>query len=98
MDDKQRALNHTSSMGIAQSSKNGISKIGIGFTEVKPPFNHNYSIMPNINTYVVDLLFKSDRRFDFATGSSKPVPLITDPIEINPNISDDSKVCAHRLN
>ncbi|KAL8226099.1 hypothetical protein R6Q57_018656 [Mikania cordata] len=28
------------------------SKIGIGFTEVKPTFNHNYSIMPNINTFV----------------------------------------------
>ncbi|KAL8204468.1 hypothetical protein R6Q57_010091, partial [Mikania cordata] len=38
------------------------SKIGIGFTKVKPPFNHNYSIMPNINTSVDDLLLKSDQR------------------------------------
>ncbi|KAL8229789.1 hypothetical protein R6Q57_014689 [Mikania cordata] len=29
--------------------------IGIGFTEVKPPFNHNYSIMSNINTSVVEI-------------------------------------------
>ncbi|KAL8218016.1 hypothetical protein R6Q57_021389 [Mikania cordata] len=37
-------------------------KIGLGFTEVKPPFNHNYSSMPNINTYVDDLLLKTHRR------------------------------------
>ncbi|KAL8214152.1 hypothetical protein R6Q57_003601 [Mikania cordata] len=74
------------------------SKIGIGFTEVKPPFNHNYSIMPNINTSVDDMLLKSNRRFDFTTGSSKPIPLTTDPIETSPNISDVSEVCAESLN
>ncbi|KAL8209035.1 hypothetical protein R6Q57_008447 [Mikania cordata] len=42
-------------------------KIGVGFTEVKPPFNHNNCIMPNINTSVDDLLLKSDGRFDFTT-------------------------------
>ncbi|KAL8215963.1 hypothetical protein R6Q57_022800 [Mikania cordata] len=73
-------------------------KIGIGFTEVKPPFNHNYSIMPNINTYFDDLLLKSDRRCDFTTGSRKPVPLTVDPVETSLNISDDSEVCADFLN
>ncbi|KAL8229696.1 hypothetical protein R6Q57_014596 [Mikania cordata] len=48
-------------------------KIGFGFTEVKPPFNHNYSIMSNINTSVDELLLKLDRRFEFTTGSNKPV-------------------------
>ncbi|KAL8226753.1 hypothetical protein R6Q57_016585 [Mikania cordata] len=73
-------------------------KIGIGFTEVKPPFNHNYSIMPNINTSVDDLLLKSYRRRDCITGSSKPVPLTADPVETSPNIPDDSQVCADSLN
>ncbi|KAL8225877.1 hypothetical protein R6Q57_018434 [Mikania cordata] len=73
-------------------------KIGIGFTEVKPPFNHNYSIMPNINTSVDDLLMKSDRRCDFATGSSKPVPLTAGPVETDPNISNDYEVCRDSLN
>ncbi|KAL8224194.1 hypothetical protein R6Q57_019669 [Mikania cordata] len=74
------------------------SKIGIGFTEVKPPFNHNYSIMPNINTFVDHLLLKSNRRCDFNTGSDKPVSLTIDPIETGPNISDDSEMCADSLN
>ncbi|KAL8226055.1 hypothetical protein R6Q57_018612 [Mikania cordata] len=34
---------------------------------------------------------KSDRRFHFATGSTKPVPLTTYPVETKPNISDDSE-------
>ncbi|KAL8244166.1 hypothetical protein R6Q59_010424 [Mikania micrantha] len=54
--------------------------------------------MPNINTSLDDLLLKSDRRFDFTTGSSKSVPLTADPVETGPNISDDSEVCADRLN
>ncbi|KAL8218004.1 hypothetical protein R6Q57_021377 [Mikania cordata] len=54
--------------------------------------------MPNINTSVDDLFLKSDRRFDFTNGSSKPVPLTTDPIETSPNISYDSHVCADSLN
>ncbi|KAL8242239.1 hypothetical protein R6Q59_012541 [Mikania micrantha] len=41
---------------------------------------------------------KSDRRFDFTTGSSKPFSLTTDLIETSPNISDDSEVCADSLN
>ncbi|KAL8204570.1 hypothetical protein R6Q57_010193 [Mikania cordata] len=72
--------------------------IGLAFTTLKPPFNHNYSIMPNINTSVDDLLMKSDQRFDFTTGSNKPVPLTADPVETDPNISDDSGVCADSLN
>ncbi|KAL8209431.1 hypothetical protein R6Q57_006163 [Mikania cordata] len=72
-------------------------KIGLGFTEVKPPFNHNYSIMPNINTSVDDLLLKSDRRCDFTTGSNKPVPFTTDHVATDRNVSDDSEVCADSL-
>ncbi|KAL8224108.1 hypothetical protein R6Q57_019583 [Mikania cordata] len=69
-------------------------KIVLGFTEVKLPFNHNYSIMPNIITCVDDLLLKSDRRCDFATGSNKPVPLTADPIVIDLNDSNSSEACA----
>ncbi|KAL8202123.1 hypothetical protein R6Q57_011270 [Mikania cordata] len=67
-------------------------KIGLGFTEVKPPFNHNYSIMPNINTSADDLLLKSDRRFDFTTGSNKPVPITADLVVTDLNVSNSSKV------
>ncbi|KAL8217987.1 hypothetical protein R6Q57_021360 [Mikania cordata] len=35
-------------------------KIGLSFTKVKPSFNHNYSIMPNINTSVDDLLMSTN--------------------------------------
>ncbi|KAL8224191.1 hypothetical protein R6Q57_019666 [Mikania cordata] len=35
-------------------------KIKLSFTEVKPPFNRNYSIMPNTNKSVDHLLLKSD--------------------------------------
>ncbi|KAL8226053.1 hypothetical protein R6Q57_018610 [Mikania cordata] len=73
-------------------------KIGLDFTAVTPPFNHNYSIMPNINTFVDDLLIKSDRRCDFTTGSNIPIPLTTDPVETDPNISDDSEVYGDSLN
>ncbi|KAL8205624.1 hypothetical protein R6Q57_009175, partial [Mikania cordata] len=47
--------------------------------------------MPNINTSVDDMLLKYDRRFDFATGSSKPFPLTTDPVETDLNIYDVSE-------
>ncbi|KAL8202160.1 hypothetical protein R6Q57_011307 [Mikania cordata] len=50
--------------------------------------------MPNINTSVDDLLLKSDRRFDFTTGSNKPVPLTTDPVVADLNDSNRSKVYA----
>ncbi|KAL8214195.1 hypothetical protein R6Q57_003644 [Mikania cordata] len=72
-------------------------KIGLGFTEVKPAFNPNYSMMPNTNTSVDNLLMKSDRRCDFTTGSNKPIPLTADPVVTDPNISDDSEVCADSL-
>ncbi|KAL8214138.1 hypothetical protein R6Q57_003587 [Mikania cordata] len=71
---------------------------GIGYKECEPPFNHNYSIMPNINTSVDDLLLKSDRRCDFSTGTNKLVSLTADAIETSPNISDDSEMCADSLN
>ncbi|KAL8226054.1 hypothetical protein R6Q57_018611 [Mikania cordata] len=73
-------------------------KIGLDFTALTPPFNHNYSIMPNINTFVDDLPIKSDRRCDFTTSSNIPIPLTTDPVETDPNISDDSEVCGDSLN
>ncbi|KAL8223299.1 hypothetical protein R6Q57_020698 [Mikania cordata] len=66
-------------------------KIGLGFTEVKLLFNHNFSIMPNINTSVDDLLLKSDRRFDFTTGSNKQVPLTADLVATDLNDSNSSK-------
>ncbi|KAL8224053.1 hypothetical protein R6Q57_019528 [Mikania cordata] len=69
----------------------------LGYSEVKPPFNHNYSIMPKINTSVDDLLLKSDRRHEFTTGSNKPVSLTVDPILSDLNHSDDSEVCAEGL-
>ncbi|KAL8228481.1 hypothetical protein R6Q57_016065 [Mikania cordata] len=54
-------------------------------------------MMPNINTSVDILLMKTDRRFDFTTGSNKPIPLTADPVVTDPNISDDSEVCADSL-
>ncbi|KAL8231997.1 hypothetical protein R6Q57_001775 [Mikania cordata] len=59
-------------------------KIGLGFTAVTPPFNHNYSIMPNINISVDDMLMKSDRRCDFTTDSLND----TGPTEKNEERSD----------
>ncbi|KAL8217988.1 hypothetical protein R6Q57_021361, partial [Mikania cordata] len=47
---------------------------------------------------VFTVLLKSDRRYDFATGSSKPVPLTANPVETDLNISDDSEACADSLN
>ncbi|KAL8229790.1 hypothetical protein R6Q57_014690 [Mikania cordata] len=44
------------------------------------------------------MLLKSDQRFNFTTGSSKPVPLTEDPVETSPNIWDNSEVCADSLN
>ncbi|KAL8214151.1 hypothetical protein R6Q57_003600 [Mikania cordata] len=73
-------------------------KIRLGFTAVTPPFNHNYSIMPNINISFDDLLMKSERMFDFTTGSNKSVPLIADPVETDPYISNNSEVCVDSLN
>ncbi|KAL8199677.1 hypothetical protein R6Q57_013245 [Mikania cordata] len=70
---------------------------GLGYQECEPPFNHNYSIMPKINTSVDDLLLNSDRRFDFSTDFDKPVSLTADPIETSPNISDDFKIYADSL-
>ncbi|KAL8228442.1 hypothetical protein R6Q57_016026 [Mikania cordata] len=75
-----------------------LEKIGLGFTKVKPPFNRNYSIVPNINTSVDELLLKSHRRCDFTIGSCKPVSLTADSVETDINISDDFEVCADSLN
>ncbi|KAL8228375.1 hypothetical protein R6Q57_015959 [Mikania cordata] len=75
----------------------GNEKIGLGLTKVKPPFNHNYSIMPNINTSVHDLLLKSDRRFDFTVGSNKPMHLTADPVVTYLDDSNSSKVCAESV-
>ncbi|KAL8204448.1 hypothetical protein R6Q57_010071 [Mikania cordata] len=53
----------------------------LGYSEVKPPFNHNYSIMPKINKSIDDLLLKSDRRSYFSYL----------------NRSNDSEVCEEDL-
>ncbi|KAL8209149.1 hypothetical protein R6Q57_008561 [Mikania cordata] len=75
----------------------GRETIGLGYTKVKPPFNHNYSIMPKINKSVDDLLLKSDRKFELTTGSNKPVSLTTDPVLTNLDGSDNPEVCVEIL-
>ncbi|KAL8202051.1 hypothetical protein R6Q57_011198 [Mikania cordata] len=50
---------------------------GLGYQECEPPFNHNYSSMPRIDTSVDDLALQSDHAFEFPTES---VSLIVDPI------------------
>ncbi|KAL8200002.1 hypothetical protein R6Q57_011341 [Mikania cordata] len=124
MDDKQRSLNHASSMGITSALENatlissinyqasgshnlvakmidveirGREPMGLGYSEVKPPFNHNYSILPKINKSVDDLLLKSDRMYEFTIGSEKTVSLTIDPILSDLNRSDDSEVCVEDL-
>ncbi|KAL8211270.1 hypothetical protein R6Q57_005707 [Mikania cordata] len=63
---------------------------GLGYKECEPPFNHNYSSMPRINTSVDDLVLQSDRAFELPT---EPVSLIVDPMFV----SDDSEICADSL-
>ncbi|KAL8226040.1 hypothetical protein R6Q57_018597, partial [Mikania cordata] len=63
--------------------------IGLGYTEVKLLFNHNYSIMPKINKSVDELLLKSDRRFEFTNGSSKLASLTADHVLTDLNSSDN---------
>ncbi|KAD3640176.1 hypothetical protein E3N88_29399 [Mikania micrantha] len=75
----------------------GREPMGLGYSEVKPPFNHNYSIMPKINKSVDDLLLKSDRMCEFTIGSDKPVSLTVDPILSDLNRSNDSEVCVEDL-
>ncbi|KAL8211292.1 hypothetical protein R6Q57_005729 [Mikania cordata] len=70
---------------------------GLGYSEVEPPFNHNYSSMPRINTSIDDLIFKSDRGHEFTTGSNKPASLIVDPDLTNMNCFDDYEVCVEKL-
>ncbi|KAD5802663.1 hypothetical protein E3N88_14023 [Mikania micrantha] len=62
---------------------------GLGYKECAPPFNHNYSCMPRINTSVDDLELDSSRACDFPT---EPVMHTADPIMTN-----DSEVCAEKL-
>ncbi|KAL8205682.1 hypothetical protein R6Q57_009233 [Mikania cordata] len=64
---------------------------GLGYSKVEPPFDHNYSSMPRINTSVDDLILKSDRGHEFTTGSNEQVSLTIDPDLTNMNCSDDSK-------
>ncbi|KAL8209574.1 hypothetical protein R6Q57_006306 [Mikania cordata] len=45
---------------LVDVEKMGNETIRLGFIELKPPFYHNYSIMPKINKSVDDLLLKSD--------------------------------------
>ncbi|KAL8228439.1 hypothetical protein R6Q57_016023 [Mikania cordata] len=75
----------------------GREPTGLGYSDVKPPFNHNYSIMPKINKSVDDQLLKSDQKFEFTTDSSKQVSLTIDPILTDLNRSDNSEVCAEDL-
>ncbi|KAL8208943.1 hypothetical protein R6Q57_008355 [Mikania cordata] len=70
---------------------------GLGYSEIEPPFNHNYSNMPKINTSVDDLLLKSGRRHELNTSSRKLGSLIVNPILSDLNHSDDSEVCAEGL-
>ncbi|KAL8200117.1 hypothetical protein R6Q57_011456, partial [Mikania cordata] len=46
---------------------------GLCDKECEPPFNHNYSSMPRINTSVDDLVLQSEHAFEFPT---EPVSLI----------------------
>ncbi|KAL8209419.1 hypothetical protein R6Q57_006151, partial [Mikania cordata] len=50
--------------------------------------------MPRINTYVDDLISKSDHAHEFP---SKPVSLTIDPDLENVNYSDDFETCAEKL-
>ncbi|KAL8202047.1 hypothetical protein R6Q57_011194 [Mikania cordata] len=68
-----------------QYSVSGEKGKGLGYKECEPPFNHNYSTIPRINTYVDDLVLQSDHAFEFPTES---VSLTVDQMFV----SDDSYV------
>ncbi|KAL8209029.1 hypothetical protein R6Q57_008441 [Mikania cordata] len=62
----------------------------LGYQECEPPFNHNYSSMPRINTSVDELVLQSDHAFEFPI---EPVSLTVDTMFVY----DDSEVCADSL-
>ncbi|KAL8218055.1 hypothetical protein R6Q57_021428 [Mikania cordata] len=93
----EMTLSHALMAKVADMHNEGREPTRLDYSEVKPPFNHTYSIMPKINKSVDDLLLKSDRSYEFTTSSNKPVSLTLDPILSDLNHSDDFEVCAEGL-
>ncbi|KAL8226693.1 hypothetical protein R6Q57_016525 [Mikania cordata] len=60
---------------------------GLGYNKCEPPFNHNYSSLPRVNTSYDELVSKSDLAHEFP---NVPVQLTVDPIV--PNVFDMSEL------
>ncbi|KAL8228422.1 hypothetical protein R6Q57_016006, partial [Mikania cordata] len=69
----EMTLNHAfmTEVDDKRNEVRGRKSTGLGYSEVEPPFNNNYSSMPKINTYVDDLLLKSHRGHEFTTEQTK---------------------------
>ena len=82
---------------MINSQLHGKDKSGIGFKEVEPPFNHNYSSMPHSSEKDQDMVYGTGCQPSSSSEKELYVPLTVDPEIPCVNVADAFESCAEKV-